>query len=90
MAEMLVKIDMADALAAVSKCLEPGSVLMTAEAVQQMADNLGLAMPQLRAQMLFAGGILAVQPERATMQKIAGGEETFSQETLHKNEAGAG
>jgi len=81
MAEMIVKLDAADLLAAVAKLLEPGSVLLSAEAVEKLAQYVGFNSAEDFADALtHCGAIFA--------QKNA--HETFPEETLLKNEAGAG
>lgn len=70
METLTIKLDATDALKVIGKMLEPGSVLLSAEALQKMADNLGWTMPQLRAQMIFAGAVFA-RPEGETLAKIS-------------------
>lgn len=55
--EMTIKIDADDAVRIIGKCLEPGSVLLSADAVHRLWNEHGVRM----ADLLAAGGIAAPQ-----------------------------
>lgn len=60
--EFTVKLDASDALDAIAKCLETGSVLLSAEAVRNLARYLNMDEELLHDHMGNAGAIFA-QPD---------------------------